>query len=90
MTSQKGIKALVSLETAFWIMDTEESTSREETEIPLWLPSMALLMQPVLELLMNSQTWPRNRKTRCEYSATHTVPLIDRHDRHDAKPYEEL
>ena len=57
-------------------MDTEESTSREEIEIPLWLPGMALLAWLVLKLLMNSQTWPWNRKTRCEYSAAHMVPLI--------------
>ena len=74
--SQKGIKVLVSLETAFWIVDTEESTSREETEIPLWLPGTALLAQPALEFQMNSQTWPGNRKTRCEYGTAHTAPLM--------------
>ena len=76
MMSQKGIKVLVSLETAFWIMDTEESISRGETEIPLWLPGTALLAWPVLEPLMNSQTWPWNRKTRCEYGTNYTAPLI--------------
>ena len=33
MTSQKGIKALVSLETAFWIMDSGESTALEKNKV---------------------------------------------------------
>ena len=33
MTSQKGIKVLVSLETAFWIVDTEESTALEKNRV---------------------------------------------------------
>ena len=32
MTSQKGIKALVSLETAFWIVDSGESTALEKNK----------------------------------------------------------
>ena len=56
MTSQKGIKALVYLETAFWIMDTEESTSLDETEMPPWLHGMALLVWLAHEPLMNSLT----------------------------------
>ena len=32
MTSQKGIKVLVSLETAFWIMDSRESTALEKNK----------------------------------------------------------
>ena len=31
--SQKGIKALVSLETAFWIMDSRESTVLEKNKV---------------------------------------------------------
>ena len=33
MMSRKGIKALVSLETAFWIMDTGESTALERNKV---------------------------------------------------------
>ena len=33
MTSRKGIKALVSLETAFWIMDTGESLALEKNKV---------------------------------------------------------
>ena len=32
MTSRKGIKALVFLETAFWIMDNGESTAQEKEQ----------------------------------------------------------
>ena len=33
MTSQKGIKVLVSLETAFWIVDSGESTALEKNKV---------------------------------------------------------
>ena len=33
MTSQKGIKVLVSLETAFWILDSGESTALEKNKV---------------------------------------------------------
>ena len=33
MTSRKGIKVLVSLETAFWTMDTRESTALEKNKV---------------------------------------------------------
>ena len=33
MTSRKGIKVLVSLETAFWTVDTGESTALEKNKV---------------------------------------------------------
>ena len=33
MLSRKGIKALVSSETAFWTMDTRESTALEKNKV---------------------------------------------------------
>ena len=33
MMSQKGIKVLVSLETAFWTVDTGESTALEKNKV---------------------------------------------------------
>ena len=33
MMSRKGIKALVSLETAFWTVDTKESTAQEKNKV---------------------------------------------------------
>ena len=61
--SQKGIKVLVSLETAFRIVDSGESTALKRTKTPLWLLSMVLLVCLALGHKMISQTWPRNRKT---------------------------
>ena len=78
MTSQKGIKMLVSLETAFRIPDTEKSTSLGKTETPPCLPSMVPPAQPAPEPLMipDSWTWPQNRKTRCEYGDTNMASLF--------------
>ena len=52
------------------------NSSRKRTKSSLWLPGMVLLVCQALGHQTNSQTWPQNRKTLCEYSADYAVPLM--------------
>ena len=76
MMSQKGIKVLVSLETAFWIIDSRESTALEKNKVTTMAAqygassvSGTWTSDELPDMAMEQKTW-------CEYGTSHVVPLM--------------